>query len=124
MQEADPVTRPLQNHLPLFTHFTTQEALWMLQYLLQHVRAFNSTSTASVNGGMTNKSILLIYTRMVCTDAINNLGSTDGVQEAGRLGACGQQRTCMPTLAAPLGQWAPPHHQRPLQSPAALEVIQ
>ena len=27
MQEADPVTRPLQNHLPLFTHFTTQEAL-------------------------------------------------------------------------------------------------
>ena len=79
----------------------------MLQYLLQHVRAFNSTSTASVNGGMTNKSIPLIYTRMVCTDAINNLGSTDGVQEAGRLGACGQQRTCMPTLAAPLGQWAP-----------------
>ena len=34
MQEAVPVTRPLQNHLPLLTHFTTEAALWMPQYLL------------------------------------------------------------------------------------------
>lgn len=33
MQEAVPVTRPLQNHLLLFTHLTTQDALWMPQYL-------------------------------------------------------------------------------------------
>ena len=33
MQEAVPVTRPLQNHLPLFTHLTTEAALWMPQYL-------------------------------------------------------------------------------------------
>ena len=33
MQEAVPVTRPLQNHLPLLTHLTTEAALWMPQYL-------------------------------------------------------------------------------------------
>ncbi len=33
MHEAVPVTRPLQNHFPVFTHFTTQDALWMPQYL-------------------------------------------------------------------------------------------
>jgi hypothetical protein len=31
MQEAVPVTRPLQNHLPVVKHLTTQAALWMPQ---------------------------------------------------------------------------------------------
>lgn len=35
MQEAVPVTRPLQNHLFVLTHFTTQDVLCMPQYL-QH----------------------------------------------------------------------------------------
>lgn len=33
MQEAVPVTRPLQNHLPVVRHLTTQAGLWMPQYL-------------------------------------------------------------------------------------------
>ena len=33
MQEAVPVTRALQNHLPDLTHFTTLAGLWMPQYL-------------------------------------------------------------------------------------------
>lgn len=36
MQEAVPVTRPLQNHFPLFTHFTTHAALWIPQYLQEY----------------------------------------------------------------------------------------
>ena len=31
MQEAVPVTRPLQNHLPEVTHFTTDAGEWMPQ---------------------------------------------------------------------------------------------
>jgi hypothetical protein len=33
MQEAVPRTRPLQNHLPVATHFTTEAGVWMPQYL-------------------------------------------------------------------------------------------
>lgn len=33
MHEAVPVTRPLQNHLPVVRHLTTQAGLWMPQYL-------------------------------------------------------------------------------------------
>lgn len=33
MQEADPRMRPLQNHLPEVTHFTTDAGAWMPQYL-------------------------------------------------------------------------------------------
>lgn len=31
MQDAVPVTRPLQNHLPVVRHLTTQAGLWMPQ---------------------------------------------------------------------------------------------
>ena len=31
MHAAVPVTRPLQNHLPLVRHLTTQAGLWMPQ---------------------------------------------------------------------------------------------
>lgn len=33
MQEAVPVTRALQNHLPDLTHLTTLAGVWMPQYL-------------------------------------------------------------------------------------------
>lgn len=44
MHEAVPVTRPLQNHFPLFTHFTTHAALWIPQYLEKHKLSASSVA--------------------------------------------------------------------------------
>ena len=52
MHEAVPVMRPLQNHLPVVRHLTTQAGLWTPQYLQQQSEACKH----NIRGGRNNQS--------------------------------------------------------------------
>ena len=49
MQAAEPRTRPLQNHLPLDTHLTTEAGRWMPQYLHDRLMMWCSAATSRLH---------------------------------------------------------------------------
>ena len=52
MQVADPSTRPLQNHLPVATHLTTEDGTEMPQYLHRsHIMAVGAVAYCSLPCG-------------------------------------------------------------------------
>ena len=71
MQEAVPVMRALQNHLPVFTHFTTLDGLYIPQYLPRP-----------------RKNLVLCahgwYARTTATDTKNTQGGGAAQAECGR----------------------------------------